>query len=113
MTAHSPAEASRHVHARQHASACGVLCASRAHAYVCAPAGAWCQSKAQHSQVARAALGCAGATRGELRLIKFVAVSCNRIRYNASHMAVQVGQLVPAQMWATLHAECTGRERHG
>ncbi len=107
MTAHSQQGPIRHAHAasaRQRAAYCA---ASRAHACVCAPAGAWCQSKAQHSQGAQAAQGCAvpGGTRGELRLIKFVAVRCNRMRYNASHKAVQVGQSVPAQMWASPGAD--------
>jgi hypothetical protein len=68
---------------------------------------AWCHSKAQHSQGGQAAQGCAvpGGTRGELRLIKFVAVRCNRMRHNASHQAVQVGQSVPAQMWASPGAD--------
>jgi hypothetical protein len=84
MTAHSQQGQIRHAHAasaRQRAESCAT--ASRAHACVCAPAGAWCQSKAQHSQGAQAAQGCAvpGGTRGELRLIKFVAVRCNRMRY--------------------------------
>jgi hypothetical protein len=124
-----PAGAIRQAHAasaRQRAESCAT--ASRAHACVCAPAGAWCQSKAQHSQGGQAAQGCAvpGGTRGELRLIKFVAVRCNRMRYNASHQAVQVGPgadvgesrsrqrpVSAGADVATLQPEYTGRERHG